>query len=475
MANRKLRLVLSTHLVDLYNKRALLEDEKLSVQAVKKNLRIVGLTEKESDVYILLSQYSYLRALEVSKHLRMHKAQAYAILRNLQKKGIVEATLDTPSRFSSVPIKRVLDDFIEAKRREAVLMEREKDEILANWHSIRPLDFESPQERFAMFQGRDRIRSKLFEMIDSAKKDIQIALTPLDMVRVQNWALLEGLSERLAERPLISLRVLTSVSKENSRIVERFAKIDSSRKVKGEWRHVKIESIDIPSTLTKDAEETCILGSPDSHGTSLGQMALWTNSQLITRLTVSLFEKMWHAGTPVDQEIGEVEPLSPLGTSMTIADPRIAYKRLVDSLRKARHEIVHVIPSTKILEHERTRSLLEANQGAVIRVMCPIGSEVGKSVRTLSKIAKIRDPNVSYLAVVLIDGQQLFRFNVPSRNASDFDPSAYFRDTFYTNEPKEIKAMSQMLEGLWARSIEIPSFNPRTKRGHPPGPTASRQ
>lgn len=448
----------------------------MSVQAVKKNLRIVGLTEKESDVYILLSRYSCLRAFEVSKHLRMHKAQAYAILRSLQKKGIVEATLDTPSRFSSVPIKRVLDDFIEAKRREAVLMEREKDEILANWHSIRPLDFESPQERFAMFQGKDRIRSKLFEMIDSARKEIQIALTPLDMVRVQNWALLEGLSERLAERPLISLRVLTSVSKENSRIVERFAKIDSGRKAKGEWRHVEIESIDTPSTLTKDAEETCILGSPDSHGTSLGQMALWTNSQLITRLTISLFEKMWHTGTPVDQWIGEVEALSTLGTSMTIADPGIAYKRLVDSLRKAKHEIVHVIPSIKILKHERTRSLLEANQNATaVRVMCPVGSEVGKSVRTLSKIAEMRDPNVSYLAVVLIDGQHLFRFNVPSRNASEFDPSAYFRDTFYTSDPKEIKAMSQMLEGLWARSTEIPPSNPRTKREYPSGSTASRQ
>ena len=448
----------------------------MSVEAVKKNLRIVGLTEKESDVYILLSRYSCLRALEVSKHLRMHKAQAYAILRSLQKKGIVEATLDTPSRFSSVPIKRVLDDFIEAKRREAVLMEREKDEILANWHSIRPLDFESPQERFAMFQGRDRIRSKLFEMIDSARKEIQIALTPLDMVRVQNWALLEGLLERLAERPLISLRVLTSVSRENSRIVERFAKIDSGRKAKGEWRHVEIESIDTPSTLTKDAEETCILGSPDSHGTSLGQMALWTNSRLITRLTVGLFEKMWHTGTPVDQWIGEVEALSPLGTSMTIADPGIAYKRLVDALRKAKHEIVHVIPSIKILEHERTRSLLEANRNAAaVRVMCPVGSAVGKSVRTLSKIAEMRDPNVSYLAVVLIDGQHLFRFNVPSRNASEFDPSTYFRDTFYTNDPKEIKAMSQMLEGLWARSTEIPSSNPRTKREYPSGSTASRQ
>jgi sugar-specific transcriptional regulator TrmB len=436
----------------------------LSVQAVKKNLRVVGLTEKETDVYILLSRYSYLRALEVSKHLRMHKAQAYAILKSLQKKGMIEATLDKPSRFGSVPIKRVLDDFIEAKRREAVIMEREKDEILANWHSIRPLDFESPEERFAMLQGRDRIRSKLFEMIQSAKKEIQIALTPLDMVRVQNWALLEELSEGLAERPLVRLRVLTSVSRENSRIVERFARIDSSRKVKGEWRHVEIGSIDIPSTLTKDAEETCILGSPDAHGTSAGHMALWTNSRLITRLTISLFEKIWHTGTSVDHEISEVETLSPLGTSMTIADPGVAYKRLVGALREAKREIVHVIPSIEILQHERTRSLLKANQdGAAVRVMCPVGSAVGKSVRTLSKIAEMRDPNVSYLAVVLIDGQHLFRFNVPSRNASEFDPSAYFRDTFYTNDPKETKAMSQMLEGLWARSTEIPSSDPRTK------------
>ncbi len=47
-----------------------------------------GLTEKESDVYILLAREGVLKGLDISRRLRMHKAQVYTILKNLQSKAL---------------------------------------------------------------------------------------------------------------------------------------------------------------------------------------------------------------------------------------------------------------------------------------------------------------------------------------------------------------------------------------------------
>ena len=56
-------------------------------------LRGFGLTEKESEVYVFLAKSGVQKAGEVSKRLRMHKAQVYRILEVLQSKGLVESTL----------------------------------------------------------------------------------------------------------------------------------------------------------------------------------------------------------------------------------------------------------------------------------------------------------------------------------------------------------------------------------------------
>ena len=391
----------------------------------------------------------------------MHKAQAYAILRNLQRKGIIEATLEAPTRFSSVPVEKLLDDFIEAKRREAISLEKEKDTILAQWQHIRPPDLESHQERFVILQGKERIRSKLFDMINSAKKEIQIAMTALEIVRANNWFILERLTERLAEQHPINLRVMTSISGENANLVKRFVKLDTGRKLADQWRHAEIDSIDIPSILTKDREETCILTPPDVDGHNLTHTALWTNSRPITRINLSFLEQLWRSATRADQKLHEIEAPSILSTSITIADPKIAYRRLIDTVRKATQEVTHVIPSRDVLDHKQTRSLWQIpHKGVIVRVMCPAESVIGKSMQRLSRIAEIRDPNISYLAVSLIDRQHLFRFNAPPSTKAEFSVESYFGNTFYTNDPVQIRTMSQMIEGLWNRSEQVMGARP---------------
>jgi HTH-type transcriptional regulator, sugar sensing transcriptional regulator len=79
-------------------------------------LKNFSLTEKESDVYIFLAKKGILKSSEIAKGSNNHKAETYRILKNLQSKGVIELTLESPTRYSAIPFETLLDNFIKSER-----------------------------------------------------------------------------------------------------------------------------------------------------------------------------------------------------------------------------------------------------------------------------------------------------------------------------------------------------------------------
>jgi sugar-specific transcriptional regulator TrmB len=80
----------------------------LSQETVKNALKNFGLTEIETEVYIFLAKRGGLRTGQVAKQLKKNKGQVYRILSNLKKKGVVEATLEFPTRFVAVSLEKII-------------------------------------------------------------------------------------------------------------------------------------------------------------------------------------------------------------------------------------------------------------------------------------------------------------------------------------------------------------------------------
>ena len=106
-------------------------------ETIREMLRNFGLTDKEAEVYIFLSKRGTLKCREISKGMKRHAAQIYRILKILQNKGLLQLTLEAPTRFAAVPFETVLDHQIKAKHDEAVRMEQSRREILTYWKTIR--------------------------------------------------------------------------------------------------------------------------------------------------------------------------------------------------------------------------------------------------------------------------------------------------------------------------------------------------
>src|SRR5512135_1066922 len=108
----------------------------LSEQYFKNVLNNIGLTEKETQIYIFLAKFGAIKTGEISKQTKINKGEIYRILKALEEKGVVESTLDSPARYSAVTFDKILDATIRAKREEATNIEKAKNELLDYWQGI---------------------------------------------------------------------------------------------------------------------------------------------------------------------------------------------------------------------------------------------------------------------------------------------------------------------------------------------------
>ena len=128
---------------------------------IEKTLKNFGLSEKQAEVYIFLGKSGPLKGGEITKQLKMNKGQVYRILRKLQKKGLVEETLEFPARFTAVPLETVIDSFVKSKREEVAHIEEAKKRLLSDWKKISQSELDSSLEKFSVIEGKKKIFHKI--------------------------------------------------------------------------------------------------------------------------------------------------------------------------------------------------------------------------------------------------------------------------------------------------------------------------
>ena len=115
----------------------------MSQERLIRGLIGLGLSRTDARVYVFLITRGPKKGRDIANVLQMYKRQLYRSLRSLRVKGIVNVTLEHPAKFSAVPFEKVLDLLAKAKLVEAQGIERNKEEILSEGHSMIKGDFAS--------------------------------------------------------------------------------------------------------------------------------------------------------------------------------------------------------------------------------------------------------------------------------------------------------------------------------------------
>jgi pimeloyl-ACP methyl ester carboxylesterase/DNA-binding transcriptional ArsR family regulator len=295
----------------------------VSKRIIKKALKNFGLTEKEAQVYIFLAKHGVLTGGEISKQTKMHRPIVYRILKSLQKKGVVESTLESPIRFSSVPFEKVLNENIRIKYEEANLLEKAKNGLLSDWKKVYGTRIVPDVGKFVVIEGNRKIYSKISQMIQQAKNQFSAILTVQGLVRNEQF----GVFDAIYTHPLkskIKFHFLTELSNQNLKAMKLLrTKLKTGFDLKG--RNPGSSFAMLPRMVIRDNEEALFFISPKSDIFSAGQdeACICTNNASLVQALTGIFQDSWRDSTDVDERIREIEtgkfPAKPLLTQTVIA------------------------------------------------------------------------------------------------------------------------------------------------------------
>jgi sugar-specific transcriptional regulator TrmB len=424
-------------------------------ETIEKALKNFGLTETEAEVYIFLAKHGVLKIREIARQMKKDRAQVLRILKSLQSKGLVEATLEVPTRYTAVSFERVIDSRIKAKRDEAALIESTKNELLSYWKKIGKTPLEPSLEKFVVIEGERKIYPKIAQMIKETKNQFLSVSTVADLARGIQFGIFEEMVGHSLKQK-VQFRFVTEVSKQNVGGVKSLLKRILKTEVNIKGRNPDLGLSLFPRMVIRDNEEIVFFIKPRSASEELNDLCLWTNCTDLVQAFTVVFEDMWRNSTDIQTKISEVETgIRATKETYIISDAETARKKYDETVDSAKKEIIVTTSSQGLSEICKNEHILNGwiQKGIVVKIMAPVTSENMGIVQHLSKQHEVRHIPVGYLATTIVDGKHLFQFKSSWSEQEAHEPRLYFENAFYTNDSECVTKTRNMLNDVWRNAL----------------------
>ena len=263
-------------------------------QLVINDLKGLGLTERESEVYISLSRKRITKAGDLSRELRLHKAQTYHILKSLQEKGLIYSSTEVPARFTAVPLDKFLNLIIRAKIEDARHLEYSRGEVLSRWRSIGSDISSLPLERFQVLSDRNKIYARILEMIEDADNEVAIIASCQGAIQSYEAEVRDAILQKAKRNRTIKFRLLLSIEDEDlAAAKEQLEKMPQDLgNIDGHF--IQVATGFFPRFVLKDSEAIVFVTPQNvSLRANKQENALWTNSSSVTNILRMFYERLW--------------------------------------------------------------------------------------------------------------------------------------------------------------------------------------
>ncbi len=427
----------------------------LGEEQIKKILKDVGLTEKETHLYIFLAKHGALKGIEIAKQTRIDKAEVYRILKSLQNKGLLELSLEAPARFVTVPFDKVIDSFVKTRRNEAAIVERKKKQLLNDWRKISKTPFEQTAEKFVVLEGDSKIYPRIFKLIKETKNQLSAISTVPGLLRADQLGLFDALVEH-PSRSKIQFQLLTELSEKETKPVKNLLKRISKKGLNFQGKSPDLGLQLSPRMIIRDDEEILFFITQSKEKVSnADDTCLWTNCKALVQSFIRVFTDLWDNSTELETKIIEIESGKPTPKTYVIKDAETARSAYDKATEAAEKEIVIMTSSQGLSNFSKSLPKLNGKpkNGIKVRIMAPILGENVKTALELSEYCEVRHVTASYLTTTVVDGKYLFQFRNPSQGTKLSEQSQLYENTFYTSDIEYLKKTKTMLDDVWKNAL----------------------
>jgi sugar-specific transcriptional regulator TrmB len=415
----------------------------MSEKIVLETLKGIGLTEKDAEVYIQLAKRGTIIAREITKPGKINKAQVYRSLKNLQSKGIVEASIETPQNFTAMPFERVYDLYIGIKNDEAKKLKQNREVALQRWRQLAIQQVPQLSDRFMVVEGKTFIYTRVQEMINKAEAQVLVSTDSNTFLQAD----LDNALDKIVQDKVL-IKVVSEITASNSHyaagLIEQFS--DNVRA-----RHVDLKE-KFPRFVLIDDKEIMFLTAGLKSGIEINiDVGFWTNNKSLIQSFQVLFDQLWQTGVDFKEKIQQILNGKQPTKSVVIRDSQEAENTLISCFRNSKKEVLMITTEDDLplVETKKDTFAEASNRGVSILILAPITEKNREAANELSKIAKIKHIPTSYFRAIVIDGVHLFQLKATPPSATHQIPPDYFGSTFYTNDPEYVIGRRDLLLNMW--------------------------
>lgn len=435
-----------------------------------KALKNLGLTKAEAQVYFYLAKKGPKKASEIASALKISRQRLYIVIRRLQSKAIVNATIDRPATFSAVPLNKVLDLIAKTKIEEAKIIENNKGRLLSDWESIAIPAVEDSTSRFTVIKGRKHVYSKMQQMILDTQSQISVVSNLSGLLRAEHFGVLDVINKH-PNRSKIQFRFITEISNQDVKPTKYLIKnLNSTLKVKA--RNTDIGLSLFPKMVIRDNEELLYFISPkiDQVENNGDYFSLLTNCVSIVNPFSAVFEDLWLNSTEIEQKIAEIETGTLPPRTQFINDAKRAKTKYDKVLENAKKEIFIVTTENRLLDLAKNIKDVDEwyQKGILIKIMSPITFKNYEAAQELSVYCQVRHCPVNYLETIIIDSEHLFQFDITQFKMDSIESGQLPNSTYYTNDRKRVTKTANLLQNVWKNSFTPSEIGIESVLNEPP-------
>jgi CBS domain-containing protein len=183
---------------------------------------------------------------------------------------------------------------------------------------------------------------------------------------------------------------------------------------------------------------------------------LWINDKMFISVLKAFFVQMWQTGIDASRRIDELKSGIPIGETLVIKDAEEAWSKVTKVLEGAQKDIVLITSSqsiNRLAENDPLENYFK--KGLKARIMASIDLDNLEPAQKLATRYEIKHVPISYLTMMLVDNKHLFMFKTPQLSDLETEAAFHLADTFYSTDPSQIERVSEMLNDIWKRGIDI--------------------
>ncbi|HEY4675006.1 MAG TPA: CBS domain-containing protein [Candidatus Bathyarchaeia archaeon] len=429
---------------------------KLDEKRLFEILRELGLSRRETEIYLFLWKKGPQKAHSVAAYLDIDRAQIYRSLASLQEKGIVEVTLEAPTRYAGAAIEPLIESFIKTKKTEVASLETEKEDLINYFKSIsrRETEQEYPLAKLQVIVGKHGIYSKITQMANEANKEFLGLTTSTGLIQEDNAGVLDTIIETVRKKRDIQFRMLTNISKDNLNITKRITK-QISKNTNAEWRHTDLVSKFHQRFVIKDEDEAFLyLTSGDELSMIQEDTGLLITSRMFVSALRASFMEIWGNSLDAKERVSALETGTPIEETVIIKEAKDVQAK-IEKILDTTNNVTLIMPPigvNRILENDPFQKY--SKKGVKFSVMTSIDLDNLEAAQRLSKLYQIKHVSISYLTMMMADSKHLFIFKAPTLE-ENIEYPFYLRNAFYTNDQKFVERANELLSDIWKRGTMI--------------------